>query len=80
VVDLPASLEIIGYNAFLGSAHTLIIRSVSPPVREHDKGEDFGTISASVIYVPDESLEAYKQAPLWKDHVQKLRPLSEYPG
>jgi hypothetical protein len=37
-------------------------------------------IPASVIYVPDESIEAYREAHLWKLHAQKFRPLSEYQG
>jgi hypothetical protein len=93
VLDLPASVEIIEYLAFRdASIGTLIVRSVEPPSKlygspdhsltyEYDPSWTYTlTIPASVIYVPDGSIEAYRTSPWWGIHASKFRPLSEYEG
>lgn len=68
----------IGNNAFYGCVllETFICEAVTPP-----------TLSASsfsktnpdmLIYVPDESVEAYKAAENWSTWASKIKPLSEY--
>jgi hypothetical protein len=92
VLDLPASVEQVHYQTFNRSnIGTLILRSVTPPVipkyislYDMEYGGD-GTLSPvvlpmGVIYVPDESLQAYREAEGWSESAAKFRGLSEYPG
>jgi hypothetical protein len=74
VIDLPATVEYIGYRA-ITSVRTLIVRSIEPP--EVDMYGDF-PLSASVIYVPDESIEEYKTAIGWSKYAERLYGLSAY--
>lgn len=76
VVELGAGVESIGYNCFYRVAiSTLILHSVNPPSLSSSLGSGS---SAQAIYVPDESVEAYKTATGWSSYASKIHPLSEY--
>ena len=76
-VDLPAFVQSIGGLSFAscGSLRTFIVRNPEPPHFEfEDDPEDFETMGAffdtdlhrCTLFVPEGSVEAYRQAPGWK--------------
>ena len=75
-VSLPASLVSVGTIVFPRSLTDLSVLAETPPdivVRSFDGNYP--------IYVPAESLEAYRTAPIWKDHyLDRLRSISSEPG
>ena len=93
-ITLPASVEEVEYDAFSRSnIGTLIIRSERPPVicdyryygvNYEYYGPVYGEypliLPMGVIYVPDESLPAYREAEGWSESAAKFRGLSEYQG
>lgn len=61
------------------SLKELVIKTVTPP--SLGANAFTGTHSELKIYVPNESVEAYKTATNWNAYVSKIHPLSEYvPG
>ena len=77
-VDLPASVSLIGGFSFSGcnSLRTIIVRNPKPPQFEfEDDPDDFETMGAffstdlskCTLFVPKGSVEAYRQAPGWKE-------------
>lgn len=77
-VVLPASLQSIGNVAFSGCTQLskIIVNATVPPSLAKDA---FNKISAELlIYVPDESVEAYKTATGWINYANRIKPISEY--
>ena len=77
-VNLPDTLTAFGVGTFYNcsSLEEVICRAVTPPTLS---SYDFGnTNSTFVIYVPDESVEAYKSATNWSQYSDRIKPLSEY--
>lgn len=54
---------------------TVVIKTVVPP---NVQDEFPNTPSTCKIYVPDESVEAYKTATNWSKYADRIKPLSEY--
>jgi hypothetical protein len=58
---------------------TLIVRAVTPPTLS---GQLYQYLNSNVsllgIYVPDESVDAYKEATNWTNYSSRIKPLSEY--
>lgn len=79
-LDFPDSLITIGAQAIYFSAkiNTLIFRSTVPPTL--GSSAISGNASTLKIYVPDESVDAYKAATNWSTLSSKIHPLSEYQG
>jgi hypothetical protein len=76
VVELGAGVESIGVNCFYRVViSTLILHSVTPPSLT-SLGVGSG---AAAIYVPDESVEAYKTATGWSSYADKIHPMSDLP-
>lgn len=77
-VDIGDSLQSMGDVEFNGCSllETVIIRNSVVPVI--NTGVFDGTPSTISIYVPDESVEAYKAAENWSKYADKIKPLSEY--
>lgn len=79
-VRFPRDIETVEQNGlrYLGSsgAVNVIFEDKVPPTM---LGNSIGTQSIS-IYVPDESLEAYKTGAYWSNLASKIHPLSEYTG
>lgn len=76
-LDIPENVSVIGGYAFSGqNLVNVIFRPITPP--------SFGTsIFGSTykpqnIYVPDESVEAYKTAANFSSYANLIKPLSEY--
>lgn len=78
VIDIGSGVQEIYSQAF--SAITtnvkIIIRAISPP-KLLGTYHFLGT-SSYTIFVPDESVEAYKAAEGWRANADKIKPLSEY--
>ena len=84
VFDIPSSVTKIGqyviggnYDSNVKNVPTVICRAVTPPT--------LGTVKANggahqAIYVPDESVEAYKTATNWSAFADIILPLSQYNG
>lgn len=75
--DIPQSVSDIGGNAFTYCTNlsVFICRAVTPPAM----ASSFTGSSADLkIYVPDDSVEAYKQASGWSTCAEKIFALSSY--
>lgn len=55
----------------------LICKPIVPPTAQ---SRTFEGIRGLKIYVPDESLDTYKQAPYWSDVAEVIYPISELTG
>ena len=85
LVDIGDKCTTIKSNSFgrfvgtSGNDITFIIRAITPPELA-DRLISTQSVRAKigVIYVPDESLEAYKTATNWSYYADILKPLSEY--
>ena len=68
IIELPASLNNIGSSAFCycSKIHTIYSQNAAPPII--DNSSTFRDVSRSAkLYVPNGSVEAYKQANIWKE-------------
>lgn len=78
-VEFPSTLTYIyGTTPFHANRSTFILvcKAVTPP-----QVDNFGYMFTNpTIYVPDESVNAYKSADKWSDLSSYIRPLSEYAG
>ena len=77
-IKVPDSVSTIEEQAFYGCSalDTIIIYSPNPPV-----GSDlmFAKTNNCPIYVPAESVEAYKTAEYWSDYAGRIQPLAPLP-
>lgn len=75
-LDLPATLTSIGRSAFCycGYNTTVICRAVTPPSITNDTF--YGT-NIAAIYVPAESVNAYKTATNWSTYADKITAISQ---
>ena len=71
-VILPATIKVIGYDAFWYCQHlkTITINAVTPPTLVNYPFKD---TSLQKVYVPKASVEKYKAAPFWKDFAAKIQ-------
>lgn len=74
LIDMPSTTKRIdGYHTFYCTENPiLILRAAVPPVTDSELHY------LTAIYVPDNSVNAYKSAKVWGDYADKIRPLSEY--
>ena len=83
LIDIGANCTSIGSSSFgryigtSGKNLTVVVRAATPPSLG---GTLFSTINAnfSALYVPDESVDAYKAATNWSTYADIIKPLSEY--
>lgn len=73
-IVLPSTMTSIVNNALYSGSYTIICKSITPP----DMVGNTNRISA--VYVPDESVAAYKAADTWSAIASKIYPLSQYEG
>ena len=61
---------------------SVLVESNNPPKITNISGFFYGNRTANFakIYVPDSSLEKYKQADVWRDYKDFIYPLSDYHG
>lgn len=76
--ELPSTLASIGQYCFQDclSLETVIMNAVAPPSIE--AGIFLRTPSTMSIYVPDQSVQAYREASGWLSYADRIKPLSEY--
>jgi hypothetical protein len=76
LLDIPSTITNLEWHILRDSSETtLICRNPSPPSAD---GEALRYSNLVNIYVPDHSVEAYKNASMWVNHANKIKPLSEY--
>lgn len=74
-VDIGTGVTSIGELCFANGAVKMVtIRAINPP----SIGTNTFVPMPSAIYVPDESVEAYKSATNWSAYADIIKPLSEY--
>ena len=86
IVELPATLRQIGGYAFCCNDLRTVVCHVEEPIvllgergrRTEFEGYEFIDVNTKYmdLYVPDESVALYKEAPVWKD--MKIHSMSEY--
>lgn len=59
------------------SLRALILEGTIPPILAHDA---ISGLRDMKIYVPEESLAQYKNAPIWTNYLFNIYPLSEIPS
>ena len=86
-IVIPANVTGIGSHVFHSCPRTLtlIMLPVTPPTYNGSSNYTMWSNSSVVnadypMYVPDESLEAYKTASKWSTKASYMRPMSEYDG
>lgn len=88
-LDLPATVKTLKNNAFKGNnaLSTVIIRATTPP-EATPKGSAGGYRTegtfdqlpdTATLYVPKESIEAYKKVPAYAEAFAQIKPLEEAP-
>lgn len=77
-VRLHAGMTSIGNYAFYGctAIEEVICEAVNPPTLSANAFE--AASSSFYIYVPDDSVEAYKTADVWSGFALKIKPMSQY--
>ena len=75
---LPSTLNYIGTDAFtLTIMDKLVVRATTPPQVDGELGSTcFNTMVDAKIYVPAESVEAYKAAAGWSDYADKIQAIA----
>lgn len=76
LVDIGSSVESIGNLGFANnSIQIAVCRALIPPTIDASSfaGHQFGS-----IYVPDDSVDAYKSATNWASYADYIKPLSEF--
>lgn len=77
-IELPASISKLGNRLFYGCYKLTAIKVLNPTPPSIEK-KTFFECNAQ-IYVPDESVDLYKNAENWSSIVSRIHPLSEYQG
>lgn len=76
-VNIPETVTSVGNFIGCDKLITIISNPVNPPSMLTNRL--FNTTPTELkIYVPDESVEAYKQADRWSKYADRIKPLSEY--
>ena len=66
-IELPATIESIGAYAFnnCGNLQRIIVKNPAPISLSWPIADQWGVYSNTVLYVPQGSLDAYRNAPFW---------------
>ena len=59
---------------------TLIVRAPTPPIITDQTFSPANGYEKFQVYVPDESVDAYKAADVWSGYAARIHPLSELPA
>ena len=76
-IDIPASVEFISYTAFkrCSNLRTMIVRATTPPTAEETDKKRVSNVCT--IYVPAESLQAYKESPYWRAQANQIEAIDD---
>ena len=74
-ITIPNSVTSIGSSVFLGCSRltSITIQATTPPTLESNSLS--GTNSNLIIYVPSESVDAYKNSTNWSNYANKILPI-----
>ena len=80
LLDIPSTCNTIGSNLLTlsmtaGSPHTIVVCRAGTPPTFGGFGSDGEPLA---VYVPDQSVEAYKSASGWNTYPRAIKPLSTY--
>lgn len=77
-IHLPSTIKELQNYSFLSasSVKTIICNSIAPP-KVYER--TFYYTNPTAIYVPDDSVVAYKAAEIWSTYADKIKPISERP-
>lgn len=70
-VDYPESVKLFGFDVPSLNANCTVIRAKTPPVSNTGKG------GKGKLYVPDESVQSYKESKYFSKVADRIFPLSE---
>lgn len=75
-IIFPSTITEVGQDVLHGNGwlSTLICKAIVPPTVTGSGYIGYGPFN--VMYVPDESVDAYKATPGWSNHVSQIKPLS----
>ena len=76
-LDIPDTIEYISNYAFgyCSSLRTMIIRAITPP--ESESANIKHVTELCTIYVPEESVTAYKESPYWIANAAQIQAIPE---
>ena len=82
-IDIPENVTTVGYDAFIGctSLTSITIHPTTPPTattKDLQEGQKFGAFdntNNAPIYVPVESVEAYKTANGWSEYADRIQAI-----
>ena len=76
-IDIPATVEFISYTAFklCSNLRTMIVRATTPPTAEETDKKRVSNVCT--IYVPAESLQAYKESPYWRTQADQIEAIDD---
>jgi hypothetical protein len=77
-IELPASISKLGSRIFYGCNRLRAIKVLNPTPPSIE-AQTFFECNAQ-IYVPDESVDLYKNTETWSSIASRIHPLSEYQG
>lgn len=74
-IDIPNGVTSIGDNAFNGCRKltSITVNAITPPTL--GTNAPFGNTNNCPIYVPSQSVEAYKSAYMWSDYASRIYPI-----
>lgn len=75
-LTMPSGITSIAENAFDGcrGLHDIMFKSITPPTLENINA--FDSTNNCPIYVPAESVDAYKAASGWSSYADRIKPIS----
>lgn len=78
-VTIPKKVNNIGEGAFCGCQNlsAIIVEALTPPLGSTSM---FKRTNAATIYVPAESVEAYKNSPSWKEYAYRIQAITNDPN
>lgn len=79
-ITIPSSVTSIGTYAFQGTTgRTFIFQSTTPPTLDyHAIADNYTEIAQTAIYVPDDSVNTYKNGSGWSALINIIYPISDY--
>ena len=78
-ITVPGAVSVIGYYAFYGctSLKEMTVLAATPPTLDSAAFGNATSNSLTAIYVPAESVDAYKGADVWKNFADKIKSIVE---
>lgn len=83
-VTIPSTVEAMYMNVFEGCSslqYIISLPTIPPPIHNYNSTsvfQPFENTSNCLIYVPDESVDAYKAANVWSDVKKRIVPISSF--